>query len=366
MVAPLAHDDPPRATFLARDPVDLSTNALAGGPHLAVVEAIASTAHRAHAYPAPSTQGLRDAIAARHQLDASQVVPAPGSVTALQRLIAHSCSSAPSEVMFSWPNFAALSDLATAAGAHQQRIPPSAGGGADLAAMLAAISPRTRVVIVCNPDNPTGTLTGRAALRRFLEAVADHVLVVLDEAYAEFAEGPDAGSGLALAQRRWAAGHHNVAVTRTLSKAFGLGGLRIGYALAAPSLAAAIRTRALPFEITSLTHEAALAALGVVDEVTARCRDIATERRRVENTLRHSGFTVPESHGNFVWLPLGDRAVGFGQHVLGYGIRVLPYPGDGVRITVGTPEDNSRFLTAADAWLAATRPVALASGGDAA
>jgi histidinol-phosphate aminotransferase len=366
VVAPQACDDLPPVAVLDREPVDLATNALAGGPYPAVVATITATAHRAHAYPAASPIDLQEAIAVRHHLDTSHVIPAPGSATALQRLIAHSCSTSPSKVMFSWPNFMAIPDLVTAASAHQQRVPPGLDGCVDLTAMLAAISPRTRVVIICNPDNPTGTLLARSALRRFLESVPDHVLVILDEAYAEFADGPDAGSGLALAQQRWAAGHQGVAVTRTLSKAFGLGGLRIGYALAAPRLAAAVRARALPYEITSPAHAAALAALGVVEEVTARCRSIAVERRRVENTLRHRGFTVSRSHGNFVWLPMGDHALGFAQHVLGYGIRVLPYPGDGVRITVGTPEDNTRFLVAADAWLAAARPVAPASGGDAA
>jgi histidinol-phosphate aminotransferase len=217
----------------------------------------------------------------------------------------------------------------------------------DLPAMAAAITSRTRVVLVCNPNNPTGTSIRRADLDEFLDAVPPDVLVVIDEAYREFVTDRQVPDGLEAYGDR-----PNVAVLRTLSKAWGLAGLRVGFMVAQPEVAAAVRKVVTPFSTSAAAQAAALAALRQDTEMRRRCDLVIAERDRLTTAVRKLVVSeVPDSQANFVWLPLGDRSVEFGQACEARGVIVRPFPGEGVRVTVGTSAENDAFLAAAESAL---------------
>ncbi|MFD5455532.1 histidinol-phosphate transaminase, partial [Streptomyces olivaceus] len=212
----------------------------------------------------------------------------------------------------------------------------------DLDAMADAITDRTRLIFVCNPNNPTGTVVRRAELERFLDRVPSDVLVVLDEAYREFIRDPEVPDGCELYRER-----PNVCVLRTFSKAYGLAGLRVGFAIAHEPVAAALRKTAVPFGVSQIAQEAAVASLRAEDELIGRVGSLVCERTRVVDALRSQGWTVPETQANFVWLRLGESTVAFADACERAGAVVRPFPGEGVRVTVGESEANDIFLRAA-------------------
>jgi histidinol-phosphate aminotransferase len=210
--------------------------------------------------------------------------------------------------------------------------------------MAAAVTDRTRLILVCNPNNPTGTSLRRAELDRFLDAVPEDVLVVFDEAYREFVTDPEVPDGLVAYGDR-----PNVVMLRTFSKAWGLAGLRVGFLVGPPEVAAAVRKVVTPFSTSAAAQAGALAALAQAEEVRRRCALVIAERDRLTEAVRKLVPDVPESQANFVWLPLGDRAVPFAAACEARGVIVRPFAGDGVRVTVGTPAENDAFLAAAEA-----------------
>ena len=210
------------------------------------------------------------------------------------------------EVIFAWRSFEAYPWLAIVAGATPVQVPLTADARHDLPAMAAAITDRTRAIIVCSPNNPTGPIVTQAEFDEFLAAVPSDVLVILDEAYAEFVTDPDAVDGLRVLGT---AGHPNVVVLRTFSKAFGLAGLRIGYAIGHPRILDAARSTSIPLSVTAQAEEAALASLDAEEELLERVRTIAERRDRLAAALREAGWRVPEAQGNFVWLPAGDETL---------------------------------------------------------
>lgn len=209
----------------------------------------------------------------------------------------------------------------------------------DLDAMADAITERTRLIFVCNPNNPTGTVVKRAELERFLDRVPRDVLVVLDEAYREFIRDPEVPDGVELYRKR-----PNVCVLRTFSKAYGLAGLRIGFAIAHEPVAEALRKTAVPFGVSQLAQEAAIASLRAEDALLGRVGSLVCERLRVVEGLRAQGWTVPETQANFVWLRLGEQTVPFAAACEQAGVVVRPFPGEGVRVTIGENEANDIFL----------------------
>jgi histidinol-phosphate aminotransferase len=209
--------------------------------------------------------------------------------------------------------------------------------------MADAITDRTKVVIVCTPNNPTGPSVTNAQLRAFVDRVPQHVLVVVDEAYREFVREDDPVEGLPLA-----ADHANVAVMRTFAKAYGLAGFRVGYVVAHEQVAGAVRACALPFGVSSVAQAAAVASLRAEAELLKRVDSIVAERERVVAALRVQGWELPEPQGNFVWLPLGDRTPDLVALAEEAGITVRPFAGEGVRITIGEPEANDIFLGVAE------------------
>jgi len=280
-------------------------------------------------------------LAQRLDVPADRLAVGCGSVSLCTQLVQATCSDG-DEVVYAWRSFEAYPILVRVVGAVPVPVPLTAEFGHNLEAMLAAITPRTRMLFVCSPNNPTGTVVRRAELERFLDAVPTEVLVVLDEAYIEFVRDPAVADGIALAAQR-----PNVVVLRTFSKAYGLAGLRVGYCYAAPDVVAAVRKVAVPFAVSTIAQAAAIASLDAADELLARCDDVALERVRVRDALIAAGFTVPETQANFVWLPLGEGAAAFAEKCAEAGVLVRAFAGDGVRVTVGTPAENDAFLAAA-------------------
>jgi histidinol-phosphate aminotransferase len=246
------------------------------------------------------------------------------------------------EVVFAWRSFEAYPIAAAVAGARAVRVPLTPDARHDLRAMADVVTTRTRAVLLCSPNNPTGPALPAAEVRAFLERLRPDVLVVMDEAYAEFVRDPGAANGPALAAR-WP----NVVVLRTFSKAYGMAGLRVGFALASPRLATAIRAVSTPFGVSAVAQEAALAALGVRAELAVDVERLVGERERVVAGLRAHGRRVPDTQANFVWLPLGAAAAGFAELARERGVLVRPFAGEGVRVTIGTPEENEAFLSVA-------------------
>jgi histidinol-phosphate aminotransferase len=322
--------------------IKLASNEVPFGPLPGVVEAVAEAAAGAHRYPDLASVALRDALAERYGVSADRIATGCGSV-ALAEHLARVTSLPGDEIVYSWRSFEAYPIITATGGVTSVRVPNTAGHGHDLVAMANAVTDRTRLILVCNPNNPTGTSLRRPELDRFLDAVPDDVLVVLDEAYREFVTDPEVPDGLTSYGDR-----PNVVVLRTLSKAWGLAGLRIGFLVAHPEVAAAVRKVVTPFSTSVVAQAAALAALAQADEVRRRCALVVAERERVTEAVRKLVPDVPDSQANFVWLPLGERSVEFGRACEARGVIVRPFPGDGVRVTVGTPAENDAFLAAAE------------------
>jgi histidinol-phosphate aminotransferase len=325
--------------------IKLASNEVPYGPLPGVVEAITEAAANSHRYPDLGALALRDDLARRLGVDPARVATGCGSVALAEHLAQATCHDG-DEIVYAWRSFEAYPIIAATSGATGVRVPNTATHEHDLPAMLAAVTDRTRLVFVCNPNNPTGTAARTAELDAFLDGVPDDVLVVLDEAYREFVVDPDVPDGLV----RYG-DQPNVAVLRTMSKAWGLAGMRIGYLVAQPRVADAVRKVTTPFSTSVVAQAAAAAALRADAEMSRRAALVVAERDRVEAALGKLFDDVPPSQANFVWLPLGERAVAFAAACEEAGIIVRPFAGDGVRITIGTPEENDALLSAIDNYL---------------
>jgi histidinol-phosphate aminotransferase len=321
--------------------IKLASNEVPGGALPSVAKAIAEAAAGINRYPDSGSHGLRERLARELDVPVEHVAIGCGSVSLCQQTIQAVCAPG-DEVIFGWRSFEAYPIVTQVAHAVSVKVPITEGQELDLDAMLAAITPRTRVVFICNPNNPTGTAVRRAELERFLDAVPSEVLVVLDEAYKEFVTDPEVPDGVEYTRTR-----SNVSVLRTFSKAYGLAGLRVGYSVSPEPIAEALRQVYVAFSVNLLAQVAALASLDAADELMERCREIVAERTRVRDGLIEQGYRVPETQANFVWLPLGDRAVPFAEHAMDRKLVLRPFAGDGVRVTIGTRDENDLFLAAA-------------------
>jgi histidinol-phosphate aminotransferase len=212
----------------------------------------------------------------------------------------------------------------------------------DLDAMADAITERTRLIFVCTPNNPTGTVVHRAELERFLDRVPADVLVVIDEAYREFNRDPEVADGIDLYRDR-----PNVCVLRTFSKAYGLAGLRVGFAVARAPIASALRSCAVPFGVNLVAQAAAVESLRARDALEERVAALVAERARVLAELRSHGIEVKDSQANFYWLRLGERTMKFAEACEESGVTVRPFAGEGVRVTIGEPEANDLTIAVA-------------------
>ncbi len=325
--------------------IKLASNEVPFGPLPGVVEAISDAAAGVHRYPDMGVGALRDKIAKRLGVEADRVVTGCGSVALAEHLARTTCLPG-DNIVYSWRSFEAYPIIAATTGAESVKVPNTPEHGHDLAAMSKAVTDRTRMILVCNPNNPTGSSVRQAELEEFLDRVPEDIIVVLDEAYREFVTDPEVTDGLETFGHR-----PNVVVLRTLSKAWGLAGLRVGYLVAQPDVAAAIRKVVTPFSTNLLAQAAALAALDAEAEMRRRCDIVIGQRERVQSVLAQWLPGVPESQANFVWLPLGDRATEFAQTCEARKVIVRPFAGEGVRVTIGTPEENDALLSAAESYL---------------
>lgn len=327
----------------------LSSNENPFPPLPAVRDAVVRATADLNRYPDMFATELGEALAAKHGVGADAIVAGCGSVAVLGHVLQAFCDAG-DEVVYAWRSFEAYPILVRLQGAVPVQVPLDAHGRHDLPAMARAVTDRTRVVVVCSPNNPTGPAVHHQELLTFLAAVPAHVLVVLDEAYVEFVRHADPVDSAAVL-----AAHPNVVLLRTFSKAYGLAGLRVGYAVAHPDLARAIRTASTPFGVNHLAQVAALASLqpDAQAELTARVDAVVAERVRVVATLREQGWSVPDSEANFVWLATQERTLDLARAAADGGLLLRPFADEGLRITVGTPEANDRVLHTTAAWAAA-------------
>lgn len=313
-------------------------------------EAMAEALASAHLYPDPDCRALIEAIATQLFVRDDEIVIGPGSSTLIRRLCALARTGSDPEVLLPSPAFQALPHLAQQAGLAHRAVPLTRDWHVDLDAMTEAIRPEsTRLVVVSNPHNPTGTMHDPSALRRFLTAVPPTVTVLLDEAYIDYAGIAD--ETIAMAHDHWAAGHANLVVTRTFSKAHALAAQRVGYLVAPAQIARAVAAAAIPFEVSATAQAGALASFHASGRIQLRCKRLGRERDRVTEHLEELGFRMPRSVANHIWLPLGRRSDSFAARCLEFGCTVLAYPGLGVRVTIGREPDDDLFLAAARDWM---------------
>ena len=320
----------------------LSSNENPYPPLPGVLETAVAAAGSINRYPDMGCAALVAELAQRYGVPESHIATGTGSVGVAQSLV-HATSGPGDEVVYAWRSFEAYPIIVQISGATAVPVPLDDADVHDLDAMLAAVTERTRLVFVCNPNNPTGTVVRRAELERFLDAVPADVLVVLDEAYTEFVRDPGVPDGIELYRDR-----PNVCVLRTFSKAYGLAGLRVGFAVAHEPVATALRQTAVPFGVSQLAQDAAVASLRSEEALLERVAALVAERDRVEAALAAQGWTVPASQANFVWLRLGERTADFAAACGAAGVVVRPFPGEGVRVTVGEVEANDLFLGVAE------------------
>ena len=316
----------------------LSSNENPYPPLPGVVEAAQRAVAQMNRYPDMGATALYAALGERFGVPVEHLSVATGSVGLIYQLVQAFCDPG-DEVVFAWRSFEAYPIAVTAAGARAVRVPVLADGRHDLDAMAAAVTDRTKVVLVCTPNNPTGPAVTQTELDAFLAKVPSHVLVVVDEAYTEFVRMDDAVDGVATYRDR-----ENVVVTRTFSKAYGLAGFRVGYAIAPAPIAGALRAVSLPFGVSTVAQAAAIASLEREAELLERVELLVAERARVVAGVRQAGWDLPDAQGNFVWFELGERTAAFAAAADDLGIVVRPFAGEGARVTIGETEANDRVL----------------------
>lgn len=312
--------------------IKLSANENPYPPLASVVQTVSEQLGGMNYYPDMSSAALMARIADRHSVRVEEVAVGAGSVEVAQQLINASAGEG-DEVMFAWRSFEAYPILVKIAGATPVMVPLTADERHDLPAMAAAVTDRTRLILLCTPNNPTGHSLQVDELEEFLAAVPKNILVVIDEAYTHFDTDPNSVNGLDFFRK-----HENVAVLHTFSKAYGLAGLRVGYAIAPEPVAENLRRVAVPFGVTSLAQTAAIASLDAEDELNERVTLITAERDRVITELRNLGWPIAKSQGNFIWIRAAERTAEINDALLAEGIVARAFMGDGVRITIGTPE----------------------------
>jgi histidinol-phosphate aminotransferase len=337
--------DDAKARAETEDAIKLASNESPFPPHPAVLEVIARAAAGVNRYPDPEARALRREIANRHETDPARIAVANGSCEILLAAALALCEAG-DEILYAWPSFSIYPYLPAISGAREIQVPLSADYVHDLDAMLEEVTAATQLLIVCNPNNPTGTYLPAERIGAFIESVPDRVTVIVDEAYIEYqtVDHPDATRDLL-------AKHPNLVLLRTFSKCYGLAGLRVGYALCSPQFRAAVDAVRQPFSVNTLAQAAATEAIRHQDDVVDRVEKNIVEKVFVEEGLGELGFTTAESQANFTWVSLGDLDEGEVIASLtraGVAVRPgTPLGGPGhIRVTFGTHAENERFLAA--------------------
>jgi histidinol-phosphate aminotransferase len=330
--------------------VKLASNETPFAPHPQVLEAIEAQLRTLNRYPDPEKAALRRRLAERTGVPAGRVAVGNGSCEIL--LAAADAMLEPgAEVVYAWPSFSIYPHLAAMSGARAITVPLNEAGEHDLESMASEVTAATRLVIVCNPNNPSATALPPATIDAWIGELPRHVAVVVDEAYVEFSTLQDPDDSIDLLER-----HPNLVLLRTFSKVYGLCGLRVGYALGSESFRLAVDRVRQPFSVNALAQAAAVEALGHQDEVERRIAQNLIERVHVESELEERGLESTESQANFSWVHVGDRdedEIVDGLAQRGVIVRAGKALGEEgrMRVTYGTRSENERFLAALDELL---------------
>ncbi|WNM24371.1 histidinol-phosphate transaminase [Demequina capsici] len=324
------------------EPIKLSSNEMPYGPLPSIVSVVEQASGEMHRYPDMMASDVTEAIAKHCGVRPAQVVTGGGSVAVLSHIL-QAYTGLGDEVMFAWRSFEAYPILTQLVGASPVTVPLDSESRHDLPAMASAVNERTKLIMLCSPNNPTGPTIHLDEFEEFMAAVPQTVLVVLDEAYGEFVRDADTVDGIEALTR-----HPNLVLLRTFSKAYGLAGLRLGYAVASDEIAANVRTCVTPFSVSGVAQAAGIASLDAKEELLERVEIIVAERHRVADALREQGWTVPDAQGNFVWLGVreGTEALAAAMAGAARPVLVRPFVGHGVRITIGSPEENDALIAA--------------------
>ena len=319
------------------DAIKLASNETPWGPVPSVVAAIEGAAGDVNRYADHRASALRARLASRLGVDAAMVAVGCGSVGLLQQLCLTYVDPG-DEVVYPWRSFEVYPVYTQLVGGVAV-TPPLVAHRFDLDAVADAVSERTKLVLLATPNNPTGTSVSTGDLAALLDRIDERVVVVVDEAYREFNDPRFGDPVVDLVPH-----HSNVVVLRTFSKAQGLAALRVGYAVAHPAVIESVDKTLFPFAVNGLAQVAAIAAIDAEEEVAARVHTLRVERARVVEALRSAGIEVPDPQANFVWLPVGPRTDDLYLALERRGVVTRPFAGEGIRVTIGTPEENDRFL----------------------
>ena len=323
------------------DIVKLASNESALGPSPLAVEAAARALKNAHRYPDGAAFRLRSAIAEFHGVTFGEVLHGNGSNELLE-LVVRTFMTPDQHVIFGRPAFSMYSVIAAGHNVQFSAVPTDANLVHDLDAMVAQVRDNTKVIILDNPNNPTGTYVEKERLARFLRQVPESVIVVLDEAYFEFGDAPDYPDGLALRDCR-----ENLLVLRTFSKAYGLAGFRVGYGVGPERLINYLNRLRAPFNVSLISQEAAICALADHEHLRKVVSLNNSERVRLSSELARFGRVFP-SQANFILVDFGEPSAQIYDALLDQGVIVRPIPGlaTHLRLTIGTAAENDRLLSA--------------------
>jgi histidinol-phosphate aminotransferase len=332
----------------------LSSNENPFPPLPGVIEATVAAVAEMNRYPDIANTQMTSALSSRLHVPGEQLAFGTGSVAVLYHLLQAACEAG-DEVVYAWRSFEAYPIAVQLTGATGVPVPLASGAVHDLEAMRRAVTQNTKVIMLCTPNNPTGPALQHQEVIDFIDSVPDHIMIVLDEAYVEFITDPQGLRGLdALA------GRPNVVVLRTFSKAYGLAGFRVGYCVADPQVAAAVRAVALPFGVSIAAQAAVIASLDAEPLLLDRVAELVKARDALAFGLRDLGFDIPDAQGNFVWLPGGPHTEAYAAAFARSGVAVRQYAsggdGDGLRITVGEPAANELVMKVAATLAEPTAP----------
>ena len=311
-----------------------------------VIDAAAAViASQLNRYPDIANTEMTYALSRRLGVPAEQLAFDTGSVGVLYHLLQATCEPG-DEVVYAWRSFQAYPIAIAVTGATPVPVPLGPGAVHDLDAMRRAVTPATKAIMLCTPNNPTGPALRHQPVIDFIDSLPDHIMIVLDEAYVEFVSDPKGLRGLEAMLAR-----PNVVVLRTFSKAYGLAGFRVGYCVADADLASAVRAVSPPFGVSIAAQAAVIASLEAESELLDQVAELVKARDALASGLRDLGFDIPDAQGNFVWMPAGSDAEAYLAAFAEAGLMVLAYASggdwDGLRITIGEPAANARVLEVA-------------------
>ncbi len=324
--------------------IKLASNENPLGPLPAVIEAVTAASSTANRYADHRATALRQRLATWVGVEPDQITVGCGSVGLLQQLCLTYVNPG-DEVVFPWLSFEAY-PVYTKMMDGVAVSPPLVEHAFDMEAVAAAVNEKTKLVLLATPNNPTGTAISTADVKRLLENIPSNVVVLVDEAYREFADPSLGDPATDLLPH-----HRNVIITRTFSKAYGLAGLRVGYAITDPEIITEMDKILLAFAVNGAAQAAALATLDSLDDYQPRIDMLLAERSRMVKALTAAGHELPDAQANFIFLPLGDNTENVCLGLEQRGVVTRPFPGSGIRVTIGTAEENDRFLGALEATL---------------